>query len=49
MPEQELNFADVGTLFEQVTGEGVAQRMGRDGFRNLRNQTGLLARSSTAN
>ena len=43
MPEQELNLADVGTLFEQVTGEGVAQRMGRDGFRNLRNQTGLLA------
>src|SRR5437879_10687357 len=43
MPEQELNLADVGTLFEQVTGEGVAQRMGCDGFRNFRNQTGLPA------
>src|SRR5437762_5602365 len=43
MPEQELNLADVGTLFEQVTGKSVAQRMGWDGFRNLRNQTGLPA------
>src|SRR5207249_5124356 len=43
MPEQELNLADVGTLFEQVTGKSVAQRMGCDGFRNLRNQTGLPA------
>ena len=43
MPEQELNLADVGTLFEQVTGEGVAQRMGCDGFRNLRNQTSFPA------
>jgi len=43
MPEQELNLADVGTLFEQVTGKGVAQRMGCDGFPNLRNQTSFPA------
>ena len=28
---------------DEPTGEGVAQRMGCDGFRNLRNQTGLPA------
>ncbi len=27
MPEQELNLADVGALFQQVTGEGVATVM----------------------
>ena len=42
MAEQELNGADVGALFEEVNGECVPQRMGRDGFGNLASGVGFL-------
>ena len=41
MAEQELNLADVGTLFQQVDGKSVSQRMWRDRFPNLANPLGL--------
>src|SRR5580704_9185970 len=43
MAEQELNSTDVGTLFEEVNGKCVPQRMGRDGFGNLASGVGFLA------
>jgi hypothetical protein len=37
MTEQQLNGTNVGALFQQVDSKCVSKRMGRDGFRNLRN------------
>ena len=43
MTEQELNAADVGALFQQVSRKGVTKRMRRDRFRDFANTVGLLA------
>ena len=36
MAEQKLDYPEVGAMVEQVGGEGVAQRVGREGFGNAR-------------
>ena len=44
MTEQELDDADVGSIFEQMNSEGVSQGMGRDRFSNTAAPVRLLAR-----
>jgi hypothetical protein len=44
MSEQELNRANVCSIFQQVDGKGMSQRMGRDGLRNAANAVGFLTR-----
>ena len=41
MAEQELNLANVGARFKQVTGKGMAHGMRRDRFRNFGNAAGF--------
>ncbi len=43
MAEQQLDGADVGARFQQVDGEGMSQRMGRDRFANATKAMGPLA------
>ena len=43
MTEQELNGADVGAGFEQVNGEAVSQRVGREGFGQAGQAQGFVA------
>ena len=43
MTEEQLNFADVSALFEQVNRKRMAKRMRLNGFRNLRNPASLPA------
>src|ERR1700722_19228786 len=42
MAEQELNGANICTLLQEMYGEGMAQRMRRDGFGNLTSGVGFL-------
>ena len=43
MAEQELDGADVGAGFEQVNGEAVSQRVGREGFGQMGQALGFVA------
>lgn len=43
MAEQHLDDADVGTVFQQVGGEGVAQSVNRDSLADSRVQGGFAA------
>ena len=43
MTEQELDDADVGSIFEQMNSEGVSQGMGRDRFGNAGPSVRFLA------
>ncbi len=43
MAEQQLDLADIGTRLQQMDGEGMAQRMGRDRFGNATQAMSLLA------
>ncbi len=46
MTEQQLNGTNVGALFQQVDSKCVSKRMGRDGFRNLRNPLSYSVRQA---